>query len=185
MTPIHKSGPRNKCSNFRPIAITSCVGRIMERVIYRSILEYFESNATLQSTQHGFIPGYSIETAGITFLDLLTRSVDTGKLADAVFLDYAKAFDTVPHSLLLEKLRDHGVAGILLSWISDYLQGRTQVVKINNSFSDPTPIQSGVFQGSVLGPLLFVVFIDDIDSCVSNSAIVKYADDWKLLVTFD
>ena len=184
VTPVHKSGPKNKCSNFRPVAVTSCVCRVMERVLYRALLQFLQSNASLHPSQHGFIPGYSIETAGISFLDLLTRSTDTGNLADAVFLDYSKAFDTVSHTLLLRKLFSYGIAGSLLSWIGDYLRGRSQVVRINNELSDPVSVSSGVFQGSVLGPLFFIIFINDIDSHVSNSVMIKYADDLKLLMTF-
>ena len=185
VTPVHKSGPKDKCSNFRPIAITSCVGRIMERIIFKAMIAFFTTYAPLHSSQHGFLPGYSVETAGVAFFDFLTRHVDNGKLVDAIFLDFAKAFDSVPHSLLLKKLHAHGISGPLFLWMTDYLSNRLQVVRINQVFSDPTEVLSGVFQGSVLGPLLFLVFIDDIDDLVKNSLIIKYADDIKLAVAFD
>ena len=184
VTPVHKSGEKDKCSNFRPIAITSCVCRIMERIIYKNMIGFFSSQCPLRLSQHGFLPNKSVETANMVFYDFVTHNVDNGKYVDAIFLDFAKAFDSVPHLHLLKKLRSHGIAGPLFRWISDYLNDRVQVVRINRVVSDPTDVVSGVFQGSVLGPLLFLVFVDDLDSHVKSSIIIKYADDIKLAIAF-
>ena len=134
VTPIHKAGPKDKCSNYRPKAITSCVGRVMEMIICKHLTDRLNAISPLRSTQHGFLPGFSVDTAGITFIDFLTRNIDDGKLVDVIFLDYAKAFDSVPHSVLLQKLRNHGITGSLLMWIADYLRNRTQTVRMNDVF---------------------------------------------------
>lgn len=185
VTPIYKSGPVNQCKNFRPIGITSCVCRIMERIMRRVMMNHLLSHhaLSLPSSQHGFCPGRSVDTASVTFVDFLTDNVDRGKIIHAIYLDYAKAFDSVPHTLLLAKLRNFGISGFLFKWIANYLQNRHQVVRINNVLSDPMPVRSGVIQGSVLGPLLFIVFISDIDLTIKNSQIIKYADDIKLYLS--
>ena len=184
ITPVYKSGPRDQCSNYRPIALTSCISRIMERIISSQMLREFRSNHVICSSQHGFLPGRSIETAGVQFLDAITCALDNNKCIDAVFLDYSKAFDTVPHELLISKLANYGVAGCLLQWISDYLHDRHHYVCIKKETSKSVPITSGVIQGSVLGPLLFIIFINGVDSCVTRSSVIKYADDIKLFTSF-
>jgi hypothetical protein len=182
--PIHKSGDRKQCTNYRPIAITCCTSRLMERIICKQLLSSLQIGKVLHLTQHGFIPRRSIETAGLVHMEQLTQSLDGGGLCDVVFLDFSKAFDTVPHTLLLEKLFAYGIRGNLLSWLTDYLSQRFQVISINGSFSSPVPISSGVVQGSVLGPLLFSIFVNDVDNVIESSNVIKYADDIKLTISF-
>ena len=126
----------------------------------------------------------SIVTAGIEYFDVITDSLDKGMCVDVVHLDFSKAFDTVPHSLFLKKMGLYGIGGSLLSWISDYLSQRKQFVAVGNSFSSLSPITSGVIQGSVIGPLLFLLYVNDIDSFIMNSFVTKYADDVKLYIPF-
>lgn len=182
ITPVYKSGDREICSNYRPIAITSCVSRIMERILAKKFLMFLRHKRFFNLTQHGFLPGSSVETASLVHLNFITSVLDNGMSADVVYLDFAKAFDTVPHYRLLQKLDMCGVHGRLHDWLSDYLHDRHMVVSMNGHRSNPRQITSGVIQGSVLGPLLFLVYINDVDDCVSSSTIIKYADDIKLAI---
>ena len=135
----------------------------------------------MDKSQHGFSRGRSCATNLLEFLEKATLTVDEGKPFDVVFLDFAKAFDKVPKKRLLKKLYKHGIRGQLLKWIEDWLTGRTQRVVLNGEFSNWLEVLSGVSQGSVLGPLLFLIFINDIDEAVSTIEIIrKFADDTKI-----
>ncbi len=180
ITPIHKSGSRTSVTNYRPISITSCCSRILERIVNRRILSYLNENNLLKESQHGFYPGKSTDTALLNFYDFVTESIDKGQIVDAVFFDYSKAFDSVPHPILLSRLEGCGVEGNLLLWIKSFLSNRSQSVKIGDTYSTWLPVPKGVIQGSVLGPTLFNVFINNIDDSISNCNILKYADDVRI-----
>jgi hypothetical protein len=184
VTPIFKAGPRNQFANYRPVAISSCISRLMERIVVSAIMRFSVDNQLLIPSQHGFRPGFSTETAGIEFLDFITKTLDQRLCVDIAFLDYSRAFDTVPHNILCSKLHRYGISGNLLSWISDFLAERRQVVRIIETLSDTKNIASGVIQGSVLGPLLFLIYTNDLDQTIDFSRIIKYADDIKLFQAF-
>ena len=176
---IYKKGSRSLASNYRPVSLTSIVCKTMERLIIDHIIEYMKENSLFSKKQFGFISGRSTSLQLLTVLDKWTESLDQGKSVDCIYMDYQKAFDTVPHGRLLSKLRSYKMSEPILRWISSFLQKRTQRVVINGHHSEWMEVPSGIPQGSVLGLLLFVIFINDLPD-VASSDIYLFADDTKI-----
>jgi len=179
VTPLHKSGPRSLVSNYRPVSLTSTIVKIMESILKDNILSHILDNELVSPFQFGFLPGRSCLTQLLNTMDHFTKALDGGYCVDVIYLDFRKAFDSVPHKRLLCKLASFGIQGNILKWIENFLSDRKQQVVLNGHVSRSTSVISGVPQGSVLGPLLFNMFINDLPSVVSSS-IFMFADDTKI-----
>ncbi|CAB3387418.1 Hypothetical predicted protein [Cloeon dipterum] len=178
VTPVPKEGEKTNFKNYRPISVTSIVGKLLEKHVRNQLAAFLEQTEALPDGQHGFRSRRSCTTMLLRTLDSWTAALDSqsGARIHAVFLDWSKAFDKVPHRRLLNKLQFHGVDGAALKWLQNFLVGRSQFVRYNGAHSEPCEVTSGVIQGSCLGPLLFNLFAADLPAVV-NTNLVQYADD--------
>ena len=179
VSPIHKKGPKNIAENYRPISLTAILCKIMEKFIKSSILHHLLKNNLLSNRQFGFINVRSTVLQLLYYLDHCVNLVAEGGVIDAIYMDFSKAFDTVAHRRLISKLELYGIDENLLKWIKSFLSGRSQTVKVNGSKSLPADVTSGIPQGSVLGPLLFVLYINDLLDGITSDGLL-YADDAKI-----
>ena len=176
---VFKKGSRNVPGNYRPISLTCVLCRIMESFLKDAIMMHLVENNLLSPQQHGFVHGRSTVTQLLTYLECCAKKVANGEVVDVVYLDFQKAFDTVPHERLMKKLKSYGIDGEILAWITEYLKDRTQIVRVNGESSRTGAVISGIPQGTVLGPLLFVIYINDILDNVNSDGLL-FADDAKI-----
>ena len=179
VAPVFKKGDRHQAENYRPVSLTSVLSKLLEHVVCQKMLLHFDKNKVLTHRNHGFRSGFSCETQLAITIDDLTRNFDNNIQTDLAILDFSKAFDTVPHDRLLHKLEAYGVRGHLIKWIEKFLCSRKMRVMVNGEYSSEAEVLSGVPQGTVLGPILFLVMINDLPDCV-KSIVRLFADDCVL-----
>jgi hypothetical protein len=180
--PCYKSGDSTLCSNYRPISILNIFSKIFEKVISVRLNDFINKNDLIYPHQYGFRQGYSTNLALITYINDITNAIDSRQHALSIFIDLSKAFDTLNHNILLHKLSLYGIRGNLLQLFTDYLSNRTQCVSYNNFNSEFLPITCGVPQGSILGPTLFSLYINDIYKISSTTKFILFADDTTLTI---
>ena len=178
--PIFKKGDKSSPGNYRPVSLTSVVCKIFETFVRDALYEHLTSNDLLSPDQFGFCKGRSCVSQLLVTVNEWFQNIDKGLPVDTIYLDFAKAFDTVPHNRLLHKLKAYGISGKLLDWIQSFLTDRTQYVTVNGTSSGQVPVTSGVPQGSVLGPVLFIYFINDMPDILDGIKVKIFADDTKI-----
>ena len=182
MTPIYKKGQRYIPANYRPISLTCISSKLMEHIVASSIMGHADANEILYPLQHGFHTSMSCESQLLCFTDDITKNLQRGKQTDVLVMDFSKAFDKVDHNLLCLKLSSYGIRGEINSWISNFLSGRKQCVVVEGEQSTFVPVESGVPQGSVLGPCLFLFCINDIPDGLKSTWRL-FADDTIVYLT--
>ena len=166
--------------NFRPISLLSSLSKILEKCVFDQVCAYFEDNKLFYSSQYGYRKNHSTDYACVELVDKVMHDLDKGETPICFFLDLSKAFDTLNHDILLSKLRYYGLDDNVIKWFKSYLTGRSQYVEIENTRSSTKPINTGVPQGSILGPLLFIIYVNDINCASSKFEAILYADDTSL-----
>ena len=173
---VFKKGDRNLAENYSPISLTSVSSKISEHGIYRHLMSHFQYHKILTHLNHGFRSGFSCDTQLLTTTHDLLTSFHAGKQVDIAILDFSKAFDKVPHKKLLHKLDHYGIRGPLHTWLTTFLTQGSMKVVLEGESSDEVPVESGVPQGTVLGPIFFLCHINDLPSCMT-SQVRLFADD--------
>jgi len=181
INPIHKKDSKLLISNYRPISLLSNLNKILEKLMFKRLYSFLEQYKCIYDLQFGFRENHSTNHAIISIIQKIQEAIKDNKFAIGVFIDLQKAFDTVNHSILLDKLNHYGISGISNTWFKSYLSDRQQFVAIDGENSDLTTTEHGVPQGSVLGPLLFLIYINDLHQCIQNSTSFHFADDTNLL----
>ena len=183
VVPIHKSDSKTDVSNYRPISLLSTFSKIYEKIMHERVTKFLETNRSLHEHQYGFRSGRSCEHALLTAQNTLTKALSKKQVSLLLLIDFSKAFDMVDHPILLKKLYRYGIRGTAYQWFKSYLQNREQFVSVNGVDSDKAKIKYGVPQGSILGPLLFIIYINDLPNIYNLAKFILYADDANIIVS--
>jgi len=181
ITPIYKAGDKSSITNYRPISVLNSFSKIYEKVFLNRLNDYLTSLNFFHDGQFGFRKNRSTQLALVSFLDTITEALDNNHYVISLFLDLSKAFDTIDHHILLRKMHNLGIRGVALEYIKSYLTNRFQCVTIDGTSSDLRGVICGVPQGSILGPILFLIYINDLQYCSSLLKLLLFADDTTLL----
>ena len=182
VVPLYKKQSKTEPGNYRPVSILSVTSKILERIVYNQLEHFLKEKNLLYKLQSGFRPSFSTGTCLTFLMDYIRSEMDFENYIGMVMIDLQKAFDTVDHSILENKLEAIGLDGNAIAWFDAYLTNRMQVTDVGGFFSDPKVVPCGVPQGSILGPLLFLIYVNDMEASVSCKLIL-YADDSALLVS--
>ena len=180
VSPVFKSGDKSIISNYRPISILPSFSKIFEKLVYNRLINYLNKYCVLSNNQYGFRSNYSTSLAILEMVDKISEAIDNKYYSLGIFIDLSKAFDTINHDIMLGKLEYYGIRGQALSWFKSYLQNRSQYVTYNGCESPHLPISCGVPQGSILGPILFLIYINDIINVSELLHSILFADDTNL-----
>ena len=183
VTPLYKADDPMKFKNYRPVSLLSILSKIFEKAMYNRLTDFLETHKLLMEKQFGFRKNHSTYMALMLLVDNLIKSLDNGEYVLGVFLDFSKAFDTVDHAILQSKLYHYGIRGPALTWFQSYLSGRQQFVTYNGVQSSMKVVKCGVPQGSILGPILFLVYINDLANICRNTLPFLFADDTNLFIS--
>ena len=181
--PVYKKGDNTLCSNYRPISILSVFSKIFEKLVYNRLMAFLDKNKILYNKQFGFRQGYGTDMALLEFVNNISLAFEDKKIVLGLFLDLSKAFDSIDHDILTNKMYHHGIRGNVLNWFKSYLSDRQQYVTVDNYNSQYKSINVGVPQGSVLGPLLFLIYVNDLSSVSEILNPITFADDTNLFLT--
>ena len=178
--PVHKKGQKTYVNNYRPISLLPVLSKILEKIVYNQYYSFLSQSNFFYDLLFAFRKNHSTSHAATVMVENITKSFKDKECTPGVFLDLSKAFDTINHSILLAKLNHFGVRGVANEWFRSYLNGRLMQTEVDGKISNSKPIVVGVPQGSIVGPLLFLIYINDFPKCLTSGKAIMFADDTNL-----